>query len=245
MGDSMYKRAMQRHFDRLDRINDIAEAIEYGCNVGKDEGVVRQSYHVTPLFEALTSPSTVVYSRGFSKEWLELYEEADFRRSDPIPHRVLEHGSMMTWSAAMEAESNTPGNEEYFEAMREHGLIHGFGVPLFGMHGRDAYAAIDFDLPLEQVDNMKIGLVRAVAQAAHQRVCVLIESSPERIGLSEREREVLEWFTAGKSLSVTAEIMGLSPDTVKTYSRRAYAKLDACDRVGAVVKALKLGLVRV
>jgi DNA-binding CsgD family transcriptional regulator len=236
---------MQKHFDRLDRIDDIAVAIGYGCDVAADEGVVRQSYHVTPLFEEPTSPSTIVYSRGFSKEWLDLYEKADFRQSDPIPRRVLERGSMMTWSEAKEAGPNSPENEAYFRAMDEHGLKHGFGVPLFGMHGRDAYAAIDFDRPVEEVEDHKIGFVRAITQAYHQRVCVLIESSPERISLSEREREVLEWFTAGKSLSVTAEIMGLSPDTVKTYARRVYAKLNASDRVGAVVKALKLGLVRV
>ncbi|QIQ86152.1 LuxR family transcriptional regulator [Erythrobacter sp.] len=236
---------MQRHFARLDRIDDIAAAIEYGCEVAKEEGVVRQSYHVTPLFEEPTSPSTIVYSRGFSQEWLDLYQRAEFRRDDPIPRRVLESGTMMTWREAMEAKPNTPANEAYFEAMRDHGLIHGFGVPLFGMHGRDAYAAIDFGRPIEEVSDSQLGLVRAIAQAAHQRVCVLIESAPEKISLSEREREVLEWFTEGKSLSVTADIMGLSPDTVKTYARRIYAKLDASDRVGAVVKALRLGLVHV
>ncbi|MEQ8412019.1 MAG: autoinducer binding domain-containing protein [Erythrobacter sp.] len=236
---------MQRHFDRLDRIQDIAEAIEYGCDIAKEEGVVRQSYHVTPLFEEPNSPSTIVYSRGFSNDWLELYERSEFRRKDPIPQRVLEYGSMMTWREAMEADENTSDNETYFEAMREHGLIHGFGVPLFGLHGRDAYSAIDFDRPIEDVSPGTVGFVRAIAQAAHQRVCVLIERSPGAISLSEREREVLEWFIEGKSLSVTADIMGLSPDTVKTYARRVYGKLDACDRVGAVVKALKLGLVRV
>jgi len=236
---------MHRHFARIDRIDDIAEAIEYGCDVARAEGVVRHSYHVTPLFEEPTSPSTVVYARGFADEWLDLYERADFRRDDPIPGRVLEHGSMLTWQEAMQAGRNTPGNEAYFKAMREHGLIHGFGVPLFGMHGRDGYAAFDFDRPLEDVPDRTLGLVRAIAQASHQRVCVLIESAPTRISLSEREREVLEWLTEGKSLSVTAEIMGLSPDTVKTYARRIYAKLDASDRVGAVVKALRLGLVRV
>ena len=35
-------------------------------------------------------------------------------------------------------------------------------------------------------------------------------------------------------------ILDLSPDTVKTYSKRIYVKLDVTDRVGAVVKALRL-----
>lgn len=235
---------MQRHFARLEKFEDIAEAINYACDVADEQGAVRQSYHVTPLFEEPNSPSTIVYSRGFSQEWLDLYERADFRRKDPIPRRVIESGSLMTWKEAIAAGENNAGNEEYFRSMQEHGLVHGFGIPLFGLHGRDAYAAFDFDKPFEEIGDRELGIVRSVAQAAHQRVCVLTERSPHSISLSDREREVLEWFSEGKSLSVTADIMGLSPDTVKTYARRVYAKLGASDRVGAVVKALKLGLVK-
>jgi DNA-binding CsgD family transcriptional regulator len=150
----------------------------------------------------------------------------------------------MTWQEAKTAGENTPENEEYFSCMDEYGLFHGFGVPLFGLHGRDAYSSFDFGEPMENVASEKIGLVRIVAQAAHQRVCVLIERSNAPIALSDREQQVLEWFVAGKSLNVMAEIMGLSPDTVKTYAKRIYGKLDVSDRVGAVVKALKLGIVR-
>lgn len=236
---------MQRYFSKLEEIDDIASAINYGCDVAGEVGAVRQSYHVTPLFEKPNSPATIVHARGFSQEWLDLYERADFRSKDPIPRRVLENGSLMTWREAMRAGPNTAENEAYFETMREYGLVHGFGIPLFGLHGRDAYAAFDFGRPLDEVGNREIGVVRTVAQAAHQRVCVLIERTPRKISLSEREREVLEWFAGGKSLTVTADIMGLSPDTVKTYARRIYTKLDASDRVGAVVKALRLGLVRI
>ena len=42
-----------------------------------------------------------------------------------------------------------------------------------------------------------------------------------------------------------ATILDISPETAKTYSKRIYAKLDVSDRVGAVVKALRLGLVKV
>lgn len=237
---------MQRHFRHLDAINAVADAIDYGCEVVKNAGALRYSYHVSPLlFDEPTSPATMVYSYGFPEGWMARYNDPGFRIHDPIPRRVIARGRMMTWSEAIEAEPNTPEIEAYVEEARAHGLVHGFGIPLFGLHGRDGYAAFDFGRPLDEVPACTIGLVRAIAQAAHQRVCVLIESAPRIISLSEREREVLEWLTTGKSLSVTADIMGLSPDTVKTYARRVYAKLDASDRVGAVVKALKLGLVRV
>ena len=152
---------------------------------------------------------------------------------------------MLLWRDARMAAPNTPENAEYFAAMDEYGLVHGFGVPLFGPHGRDAYASFDFDRPVEEIDSTALGIVRSVPQAAHQRVCVLLESSKERPDLSEREIEVLGWMAQGKSHTVIADILDLSPDTVKTYSKRIYAKLEASDRVGAVVKALKFGLLKV
>ena len=72
---------------------------------------------------------------------------------------------------------------------------------------------------------------------------MLLESTRSLPELSEREREVLEWIAQGKSFSVIADILDISHDTVKTYAKRIYAKLGTSDRVGAVVKALKLGLV--
>ncbi|HBQ92986.1 MAG TPA: hypothetical protein DD795_09625, partial [Erythrobacter sp.] len=38
-------------------------------------------------------------------------------------------------------------------------------------------------------------------------------------------------------------ILDISPETVRTYTRRIFDKLDTNDRVTATVRALKLGLV--
>lgn len=236
---------MQRHFGKIEALCDIAEVLWYAVEVCKAQGVVRQSYHFTPHFDAPNSSRTVVYAEGYSKDWKKRYDDADFRRSDPIPERTMAHGAMLTWREARHMAPNSADNEAYFAAMTEAGLIHGFGLPLFGPRGRDAYASFDFGIPLERVGKDQIGIVRSVPQAAHQRVCVLLESMREQPDLSERERQVLHWLAQGKSQSVIAEILDLSPDTVKTYTKRIYSKLGTSDRIGAIVKALKLGLVRV
>ncbi|QFT77823.1 LuxR family transcriptional regulator [Erythrobacter sp. THAF29] len=234
---------MQQHFETIESIEDLGEVLWYAVGVCEDLGAIRQSYHFTPLFQRQNSERTVVHAHGFDPEWIKIYEESDFRKKDPIPPRTMAHGRLLTWKDAQTIAPNTPDNEEYFAAMKEFGLVHGFGLPLFGPRSRNAYASIDFDRPLEEVDKTIIGNVRMISQAAHQRVCVLLEAEREPIELSRRELEVLSWIVKGKSLSVIADILGLSPDTVKTYAKRIYAKLDANDRVGAVVKALKLGLV--
>ncbi|QUL38770.1 LuxR family transcriptional regulator [Erythrobacter sp. JK5] len=236
---------MQQYFGKIEAFTDIGDVLRYAADICLEQQVVRYSYHFTPLFEAPNSPGTAVVAEGFSREWLDLYEQADFRAKDPIPVRTLQHGSMLSWQDAISYAPNTRENEEYFAAMAEFGLVHGFGLPLFGPRGRDAYASFDFGMPITQIDGHRLGIVRSVPQAAHQRVSVLLDSMDDRPELSEREREVMSWVARGKSISAIATILDIAPDTVKTYTKRIYAKLDVSDRVGATVKALKLGLVQV
>ncbi|BDI61072.1 autoinducer binding domain-containing protein [Qipengyuania nanhaisediminis] len=236
---------MQLYFDRIDSFEDIGDVLRYALAVFNEQGIVRVSYHITPAFAELTSQTTAVFADGFSAEWLECYDREDFRSSDPIPRRVLDHGAMMTWQEAEMAAPNSPANKTYFKAMREHGLIHGFGIPLFGPVGRDGFASLDFGEPVADVPPDNIGTVRSVAQAGHQRICVLLGRSKKAPQLSEREIEVLTWAARGKSMADIAAILDISPDTAKTYAKRIYAKLEVSDRVGAVVKAMRMGIVRI
>ncbi|MEO0461799.1 MAG: autoinducer binding domain-containing protein [Pseudomonadota bacterium] len=234
---------MQRHFGKIEALSDIGAVLRYSSEVCADQGVLRRSYHLTPQFDAPNSMRSAVYAHGYTPEWLEYYDQADFRQSDPIPERTMRHGAMLTWQEARYIAPNTPENEAYFKAMDEEGLVHGFGLPLFGPRGRDAFAGMDFGVPVSEVSSSNLGVVRSVAQAAHQRVCVILDRSEVVPELSEREREVLHWVVRGKSAGTIATILELSPDTVKTYTKRIYAKLETSDRVGATVKALKQGLV--
>ena len=234
---------MQEYFARLEALDDIDEVLWTNVGICEEQGVIRQSYHFTPVFDSPNSARTVVQTHGFEENWIELYEESDFRAKDPIPQRTMDHGALLTWKEAEQIGANTAENEEYFAAMRRHGLVHGFGIPLFGPRGRNAYASFDFGVPLDEVDAEKLGIVRSASQAGHQRICVLLDKKYDPITLTQREQEVLIWLAKGKSVSSIATILDISPDTVKTYSKRIYAKLDASDRIGAVVRALKLGLV--
>jgi DNA-binding CsgD family transcriptional regulator len=236
---------MRSFVARIDALNDLTSVLELLREVCREHGVIRQSYHFSPIFDEPTSLRTVVRAHGFSPEWLALYERSDFRSMDPIPARTFEHGAMLTWADAMARWPNRPAEQKFFAAMREYGLIHGFGLPLFGPRGRTAYASLDFGKPLETIDPDTLGLVRATAQLGHQRLCILIDQSRDPVELSEREREVLEWMARGKSTNDIGAILDLSPETVRTYRDRVHQKLGVNDRIGAVVRALKLGLVRI
>ncbi|WP_435417660.1 autoinducer binding domain-containing protein [Parerythrobacter aurantius] len=230
---------------RYDRLNDLTSVLEQSRDVCRALGVIRQSYHFSPIFDEPTSLRTVVHADGFSAEWLALYERADFRKHDPVPARTIEHGTLLPWVDAMERWQNSPEEEAYFAAMRAEGLQHGFGLPLFGPRGRTAYASMDFGEPLREIAPETLAKVRTMAQMGHQRLCKLIDEDRTAVELSDREGAVLEWMARGKSIADIATILDISPETVKTYRARIHQKLGVHDRIGAVVRALKLGIVHI
>jgi two-component system nitrate/nitrite response regulator NarL len=60
--------------------------------------------------------------------------------------------------------------------------------------------------------------------------------------LTPRELDVLGLLAAGLSFPEIGRRLHLAPTTVKTYARRVYERLGARDRLGAVVEAMRRGM---
>lgn len=63
-----------------------------------------------------------------------------------------------------------------------------------------------------------------------------------RMGLSQRESEVLGLIVAGLSNRAIASRLVIGDETVKSHARAVYRKLGVSDRAGAVATALREGL---
>ncbi|WJY18316.1 autoinducer binding domain-containing protein [Alteriqipengyuania flavescens] len=225
-------------------MEDIAEVLATVRAWSSERGIIRQSYHFTPVFDGPTSDNTMIYAEGFPAAWLALYRDTGLRMIDPIPTYTFKMARLTYWREALAACAELEGTSRYAEAMQAHGLVHGFGLPLYGPHSRNAYASCDFGRPMDREgDRMLLLDVRLIHQIAHQRLCVLLDREQKAPTLSERETEVLQWIVRGKSTVDICAILSISPETVRTYTQRIYSKFDTADRVGATVKALKLRLV--
>ena len=64
------------------------------------------------------------------------------------------------------------------------------------------------------------------------------------LGISDREREVLELIAAGQSNKDIANRLSVSPNTVKTHIANLFAKLEVKRRTEAIVRARELGIIR-
>jgi DNA-binding CsgD family transcriptional regulator len=56
--------------------------------------------------------------------------------------------------------------------------------------------------------------------------------------LTAREKEILRWLVQGKSNEVIAQIVGISPRTVKFHLANLYAKLGVATRAQAAAVAV-------
>ncbi len=96
------------------------------------------------------------------------------------------------------------------------------------------FAAARGEAPLS--DRVGAKLVRWVGGAGH-------EDPAAALGLSPREREVLECLCRGRSNKEIAAQLGLSDGTVKNHLTRVFEKLGVEDRTQAALRAVELGLV--
>jgi DNA-binding CsgD family transcriptional regulator len=64
--------------------------------------------------------------------------------------------------------------------------------------------------------------------------------SARRVGLTEREGQVLYWLTKGKANRDIAEILGLGTRTIDKHLQQIYAKLEVENRTSATAIAVQL-----
>lgn len=204
-------------------------------------GIKRVSYHV--YGEAHTSHAAQsIHTDGFPDDWVSRYIEGDYAVIDPIPDTARRKTTPFLWS---EVETLRPLGEEaraYLKDLRAQNLGDGLAFQVFGPNLRNAYVGLGFGNDRTEFDDVEVALFQAAAQALHMRYCELTEHhDQDAIVLSPRELEVLKWIARGKSNSVIADLMGVSPHTIDTLVRRMFSKLEVADRTTAAIKGIGAG----
>lgn len=209
-------------------------------------GAEVMSYHFVAPFHRQNSSDALIIQEGFSPQWVELYRTEEFRKSDAITEYAMHKGRMMPWRKIIDDRTLTENEKRFVEISQNFNLIDGISIPLFGPNGRDAYCAVSLGREIVAEDELLALRFQELAIAGHERIAELINDlEQKKANLSSRETQVLYWMCHSKSNQDIATIMGLAPSTIDTYVRRIFVKLNSCNRIGACLRGLSLGLVQI
>jgi DNA-binding CsgD family transcriptional regulator len=141
------------------------------------------------------------------------------------------------------------GAGERWEYQAAFGYRAGIAVAMHLPHGRHFFIGVDRDMPLPKHCKERTRLVADVqlflVQASDAAMRILAPdvqplTTPQ---LSSRELESLRWTMEGKTAWELGRILGISEQTAARRVHNAVQKLGCVNKVQAVVRALRLGLI--
>lgn len=177
--------------------------------------------------------------------YLAVYLDEGLFRNLPVLNWVLANVGACSWrynSQQIAAGAAPRDAARTLEFNRLHGVTAGYTIS-FPRRSRLEVAAIALcaapGIGQDEVDALwraRGAEIEALNIAAHLKIASLPCPATRRL-LSARQREVLEWVAAGKTLGEIARILALTPATIEKHLRQARQILDVGTTAQAVLKA--------
>lgn len=168
-------------------------------------------------------------------------------KRDPVMQHCKYKSVPIIWNQATYVDA---GQAEKWEEQARFGYRHGISLALHLPEGRHFLLGVDRDQPLPKDPNEVTRMVASLqlfavhAQEASARVLLPAMLPSEAPSLTPRELETLRWTMEGKTAWEVANVLGISERTAVLHANNAMHKLGCVNKHQAVLKALRLGLIR-
>lgn len=237
---------------------------------GADDAFIRQSFDLIDSLDGLSDPLDVqtaifglVARCGFSyfmitrmpqpgerlgpnmmlsvwpDGWLSHYDRVGHFRHDPVMRHCLRSTEPFAWSEAPHEPDADPQARRVMEEAREHGMGAGYCVPIHDAQGLQGGISMAGErIALTPRVRRGVHLLGLYAWSAAARTTV--PRKPARRLLSGRERDVLSFAAQGRTREETADLLGVSVETVATHLRNARGKIGTRNTTHTVIEALRL-----
>lgn len=185
------------------------------------------------------------FETTFPETWITHYTGQGYTETDPIPDYIVGARDPFTWATLESDYALGKRQRKILSEAREAGLHDGITIPLHGPYGEVSAISMARSRPQETDDHI-VQTCSLLGQHFHSVYSAQSSQGDEisRPDLTYREREVLMWCVKGKSNWAIGEILNISEHSVKFHIQNVYAKLGANSRISAVVKAIRMGLLR-
>jgi LuxR family quorum-sensing system transcriptional regulator CciR len=182
----------------------------------------------------------------YPRDYLLHYQKEGYIDCDYALINIMRFDIPFLWEEAKNWGKATRKQKTLTGDCRAAGLHDGVTVPVHSSLGRKYAVCLARDHPDGGDDRhhlLGLHILASQFHYAYVRVARSERGEDTPPTLSERERECMKWTSAGKSAWSIGKILGLSEQTVNAYMKSAMKKLNASNRVSAVVCAIQLGII--
>ena len=176
--------------------------------------------------------------------YAERYQQKKWERVDPVLRQSRIAKQPFAWSNVVGQRGESPEEKRFFAECQEIGVHGGVTMPFHHPDGRTHVMSVSLRGG-DQPDPRRIPYLYALAAQTWIRHCALVAgvaSTP--IHLTGRERECLIWAKDGKTNWEISQILSVAERTIEFHMTNAMQKLNATNRVTAIVIALQEGLIK-
>jgi len=177
----------------------------------------------------------------------DVFEDLGNARRDPVMQHCKRAATPIVWDQETYVRV---GKDAMWERQAPFGYRVGIALALHLPQGRHFLVGVDRDQALPKdadvVGRMvaDLQLFAVFAQDAAMRLLLPAHQAPDIPSLTSREMEGLKWTMEGKTAWEVGRILGISEQTVVRHLNSATHKLDCVNKHHAVVKAMRLGVIR-
>ncbi len=231
---------------RLGKCTKPSELWAYAARFGDHLGFRTSIYACPPPHKKPSHPDTLIRFRGMSAiEFQRFAFQGLIDQGHLTNANSIAMGKPFQWIELANLTSNKAKFADLKQEANQQGIDNGWIFPLYGPQGRVGLGS--FGKPKHE-GLMEAGIgqkLQIFAQTAHLRLCQL---TPDLFKiekpLSRREMQILAWAAVGKSNLEIATILNISGNSIDSYMRRAFTKLNVHNRTSAAVKAISIDLIR-
>lgn len=168
-------------------------------------------------------------------------------RRDPVMQHCRYKSLPIIWSQQTYVQT---GHGDLWEEQAHFGYCNGIAMALHLPEGRHFMLGVERDqeMPSDTSELTRLvadlQLLTVHAQEAAVRIFVPPTPEPNKVVLTPRELEAMRWTMEGKTAWEVGNILGISERTAVLHVNNAMHKLGCINKHQAVLKALRMGILR-
>jgi DNA-binding CsgD family transcriptional regulator len=206
-----------------------------------------ETVSATVVIDHLLGESEFITVDNTPNGYLEAFQTHSNGARDPVMQHCRRHSMPIIWD---QHTYSRQGQGDKWEEQARFGYRHGIAMALHLPEGRHFFLGVDRDQPIPKDPAEATRLVADLqlfavcAQDTALRILTPPLAAPGAPSLTPRELEALRWTMDGKTAWEVGSLLGISERTAALHVNNATHKLGCVNKHQAVLKALRLGLLR-